>query len=157
MGFVRGIHDAATAIWAGGLYLLLFVILPVARREGAMKLALAIQARLRWFVVAAVPVLVATGILEARARKTLLTAEVIPTGPYRTIFVAKIALVVAMGIVALVRQRMLFRRADGIDSAATMKAGLALLVANVVLATVVLVLSGMLTSTGQMLLLRFAG
>jgi len=157
MGLVRALHDMASALWAGGLYLLLFVVVPVAVRMKSQEFALSVQRRLRGPVMGAMVVLAVTGILEAQARRRLLGISLSEVPAYRALLTAKIVLVFVMIVIALLRQRMLFggSRPGGNGAAPTgnvdparMKRAMALLVVNTVLVTAVLVLSGMMTTTG---------
>ena len=68
----RAIHAIAIALWAGGLYTLGLVVGPVAKKMEKPQIAIAIQKRMRFFVWGAVPIIVITGLLEARARQTIL-------------------------------------------------------------------------------------
>ena len=157
IGLLRAIHDIAIVIWAGGLYALVLVIGPIAHKMEKPQIAIAIQKRFRVFVLGAVPIIAITGILEARERQTMLGMDLGSVPEYQRLFIIKIVLVVVMLIIALIRQRILFGgdRAPGEPlPQQTMKTAHAMLFANVLLMTAVLVLSGLLTATGQMLILR---
>lgn len=168
MGITRGVHDIATAVWAGGLYLLLLVVMPVAIQQRNYDFALALQWRLRWFVYGAIVLLVVTGILEVRARTALLGVSLAEIPGYRQLLLAKLVLVGLMIVVAVLRQQVLFagfRRASRVEPAQPehtgkrrrMKVGMMLLGANTLLMTAVLILSGILTARGQLLLRQLAG
>ncbi len=157
MGFIRAIHAIAIAFWAGGLYTLGFVVGPVARKMEKPQIAVAIQKRMRFFVLGAVPIIAITGLLEARARQTMLGVNLDSIPEYQRLLIIKIVLVVVMLVIAVIRQRILFggNRAPGEPlPQQSMKTAGGLLFANVILMTAVLVLSGLLTATGQVLILR---
>jgi len=156
LGLIRAIHSITIALWSGGLYTLGLVVGPVAKKMEKPSIAIAIQKRMRYFVWGAVPLIAITGLLEARALQTMLGVKLGAVPEYQRLLIIKIVLVVVMLIIAFVRQRILFGgdRAPGEPlPKPTMKTGHIMLLVNVVLMTAVLVLSGILTATGQMLTL----
>ena len=157
MGLIGAIHAIAIALWAGGLYTLAFVVGPVAKKMEKPQIAVAIQKRMRVFVLGAVPIIAITGILGARAVRTLLAVDLSSAPQYQRLLIVKIVLVVVMLIIGLIRQRILFggNRVPGEPlPKPTMKTAHVMLLVNVLLMTAVLVLSGLLSATGQMLIMR---
>lgn len=157
MGLIGAIHAIAMALWAGGLYTLAFVVGPVTKKMEKPQIAITIQKRMRVFVLSAVPIIAITGLVGARTMRNLLGVDLSAAPEYQRLLIVKIVLVVVMLIIALIRQVILFgkNRVPGEPlPKKSMKTAQIMLLVNVLLVTAVLVLSGILSATGQMLIMR---
>jgi putative copper export protein len=146
-GFVLFLHDLFTAIWIGGLIILALVIMPAVKNNLEKNLAtkqflVALQNRLRMFVITAIFGLWITGILLTRQQTII--AE--PTGlnpVYSMLLTIKHILIALMLIFAILRSTV-FRMKLGPAEPKKEKIGGILLFGNLIFGIIVLVLSGFL-------------
>ena len=166
---VRGLHDLFAATWAGGLLVMALVVFPTLRsmRAGTKapsagpatepssaagsagpavaggspvaRFMVAMQRRLRRVVSVAIVGVFLTGVLLlVFSIRTGSGFDV--TSVYGALMVAKIVLSVAMLVIAVVRSAKLRRLGD--EPGGPRRSGVPLVLANAVIAAVVLILSG---------------
>lgn len=156
------LHDLFTAVWIGGMIVLLISVLPAVRSSGVskeerMSLVRRIHARLRWPVYAAIVILTVTGILLGR-RPGADAGFMDFSSRYSTLLSVKHLLVIGMVIVTAARSVLLTRgipkegegreapAANKVPASKSPKILAAMLAGNVLLGVGVLFLSALLAS-----------
>lgn len=158
----RGLHDVFAAVWAGGLLIMAFVIMPTMKSmrvelppraadagrgaaSGPARFMVLVQKRLRVVVTVAIAGVFATGILMLRL-SLLSSGGLDPRSLYGALLIAKVVLSVVMGVIAIIRAGKLRRLGDARGDPKASR--IPLLFANASLALVVLLLSGIAGAIG---------
>ncbi|MHA1229931.1 MAG: CopD family protein [Candidatus Helarchaeota archaeon] len=145
---VRTIHDLFTAIWIGGMFALLFAVIPsiikvFGKSKESKKLLKTIKNRLSLIVYIGFIALFITGMLMANQSGMVAGLFNIST-TYGVILTTKHIIYFIMIIIAILRSRIVEKLK--IKSETKEKLNMILLVINVILAIVVVFLSGELSA-----------
>lgn len=142
------LHDFFTAVWIGGLFVLLFSTLPGLKKAGldmkvTQKTALIIQKRMQPFVIASIVGIIITGILLARSSGQV-NGFFSFSSQYTTILSIKHIFSILMVLLAATRTVVL-NKSNNAQSKKLGKISAACLVANLTSGIIVLFLSALLS------------
>lgn len=145
---INFLHELFTIIWVGGMLLLVFVIMPVLKKqfegEKLHQVNKKIQNRLSIFTYVSIAVLMATGLLLTKLTDPSgITYFISFESTFATLLSIKHILFILMALVAIFRSAIL-DRIKGIEKKVSNKISKILLLSNVIFAIVVLFLSSYL-------------
>jgi putative copper export protein len=145
---INFLHELFTVIWVGGMLLLVFVIMPILKKqfegEKLQQINKKIQNRLSIFTYVSIVVLMATGLLLTKLTDPSGTSYFISfESTFATLLSIKHILFILMALIAIFRSAIL-DRIKGIEKKVSNKISKILLLSNVIFAIVVLFLSSYL-------------
>ncbi|MHA1202093.1 MAG: hypothetical protein ACTSQ4_06205 [Candidatus Heimdallarchaeaceae archaeon] len=145
---INFLHELFTVLWIGGMLLLVFVIMPILKKqfegEKLSQINKMIQNRLSIFTYVSIVVLMATGLLLTKLTDPSGTTYFISfVSTYATLLSIKHILFILMALIAIFRSAIL-DRIKGIEKKVRGKTSKILLLLNVIFAIVVLFLSSYL-------------
>ncbi len=145
---VSFLHDLFTAVWIGGMFILLFVTLPGLKKSGldaklTQKTALTIQKRLKPFVIVSIVGIILTGILISK-RSGLSSGPLSFSSPYGVILSIKHIFTILMLVLATART-VIITKMEKNPSPKLEKPSVMILAANLACGLIVLFLSALLS------------
>ena len=156
VSIVMLLHNLFTAIWIGGMFTLLFTVLPTLKKElgqdpKTQQLVLAIQKRLSLLVYFSILILLVTGLMLAN-RSPLYSGVLSTSNSYSLWLTVKHILYALMIVVAVARSQLIDRMS--LSKPQNQKVKMFLLVTNVCLAVIVLFLSGYILLVREMAVMK---
>ncbi len=152
MGLMEFLHNLFTVFWIGGLFTLVFVVMPAIKKTVGMnpdtkKIVGAIKNRLNKIVWISIAGLALTGIpLSISSGPTLFTGFFSLANTYSLLLTLKHIVFILMVIIVIVRGFVL-PKASGMAPQKNERLSLSLMMINVALGFIVLLVSGMLATT----------
>ncbi len=149
LSLVRFLHDAFTAIWIGGMFIQLSVVLPsvkntLGKGPESKKLVDVIRTRLSKLAWVCIVGLLITGILLSNS-SPLFTGFLVVSSTYNLLLTLKHLIIAVMVIIAFMRGFVLPRKMNP-NNRTHQKINMLLLVVNVILGLGVLLVSGSLSA-----------